>query len=101
MHRNAWGFVAAPSDAKYQGLYNLFEAEMKDTDISFVCVNSEGFCFGNKLGNINMIITIVSENMLIGEQKVVFAKLKEDFEVSNKSIVWHQIYQMMNLNSEN
>lgn len=86
LNRNGWGIVAAPSDAKYQGLYNIFEAEMNDANISFVCVNSEGFCFGEKLGNINVIKTIISEDMLIDKQKVVFAKLKEDFELSNKSM---------------
>jgi len=86
LNRNAWGIVAAASEAKYQGLYNIFEAEMNDTNLSFVCVNSEGFCFGEKLGNINVIKTIISEDMLIGDQKLVFAKLKEDFELSNKSM---------------
>lgn len=86
LHRNAWGIVAAPSDAKYQGLYNIFEAEMKDTNLSFVCVNSEGFCFGEKQGNINVIKTIISEDMLIGDQKLVFAKLKQEFKLSNKSM---------------
>jgi len=84
--RNRWGFVAAPSDEKYQGLYNIFEPEMNGTDISFVCVNSEGFCFAEKLGNVSVIKTIISEDMLIDDQKVVFAKLKEDFELSNKSM---------------
>lgn len=85
LNRNGWGFVAAPTDAKYQGVYNIFEAEMNDTSLSFVCVNSEGFCFGEKLGNINVIKTIISEDMLTADQKLVFANLKEDFELSNKS----------------
>ncbi|RZK42682.1 MAG: hypothetical protein EOO90_06485 [Pedobacter sp.] len=86
LNRNGWGFVAAPSNAKYQGVYNIFEAEMNDTNLSFVCVNSEGFCFGEKLGNINVIKTIISEDMLIADQKVVFAQLKAGFELSNKSM---------------
>lgn len=86
LNRNLWGIVAAPSGAKYQGLYNIFEAEMKDTKISFVCVSSEGFCFGEKLGNINVIKTIISEEMLRDDQKEVFAKLKEDFELYNKGM---------------
>ena len=86
LHRNRWGFVAAPSDEKYQGLYNIFEAEMSGTDISFVCVNSEGFCFGEKLGNINVMKTIISEDMLFDDQRAIFAKLKGEFELFNKSM---------------
>lgn len=85
LSRNSWGIVAAPSDAKYQGVYNIFESELNDS-ISFVCVNSEGFCFGEKQGNINVIKTIISEDMLFDSQKEIFAQLKEDFELSNKSM---------------
>lgn len=84
--RNRWGFVAAPSDEKYQGLYNIFEPEMSGTDISFVCVNSEGFCFGEKLGNINLMKTIISEDMLFENQTEIFTKLREEFELFNKSM---------------
>ncbi|QEM06310.1 hypothetical protein DIU31_023340 [Mucilaginibacter rubeus] len=93
LNRNGWGIVAAPSDEKYQGLYNIFEAEMNDTNFSFVCVNCEGFCFREKLGNINVIKTIISEDMLIGEQNLVFAKLKEDFEVYNKSMFGNRYFK--------
>lgn len=86
LHRNGWGLVAAPTDEKYQVLYNIFEAEMSGTDISFACVNFEGFCFGEKLGAINVMKTIISEDMLFDDQKEVFAKLKEEFELFNKSM---------------
>ncbi|MDF3076889.1 MAG: hypothetical protein K0S09_778 [Sphingobacteriaceae bacterium] len=82
--RNAWGFVAAPTDAKSEGVYNFFEAG--DANISFVCVNSEGFCFGEKQGNINVMKTIISEEMLREDQKEVFAKLNENFALYNKDM---------------
>lgn len=83
--KNGWGFVAAPSNSEHQGVYNIFEAEIHDK-ISFACVNSEGFCFGERQGNINVVKTIISEDMLFDDQKDIFAKLKEDFELSNKSM---------------
>jgi hypothetical protein len=83
--RNDWGFVASHSNEQYQGVYNIFETELNDTDISFVCANSEGFCFGKKQGNINVMKTIISEEMLFDNQKVVFTKLKQDLELFNKS----------------
>lgn len=81
--RNSWGFVAAPTETKYQGVYNFFEAE---DNISFVGVNSEGFCFGEKQGNINVMKTIISEDMLRADQQEIFSQLKEDFVLYNKNM---------------
>lgn len=83
--RNCWGIVAAHSDEKYKGVYDVFEPGLND-DVSFACVNSEGLCFGERQGNITVVKTIVSEDMLFDDQKEVFAKLKLDFELSNKSM---------------
>jgi hypothetical protein len=81
---NDWGFVGAVVDENFKAVYHCFEDDNKDNKIDFVCANSQGYCFGEKQGNINIIKTIVSEDMLHDNQKPLFAELKERLIVANK-----------------
>jgi hypothetical protein len=81
--KNDWGFVGAVIDENYKSVYHSFETSSKDEKISFVAATSQGYCFGERQGNVNIIKTIVSEDMLFENQKLIFSKLKNDFKAMN------------------
>lgn len=82
--RNDWGLVGAKINKEHENVYHNFEYVDKNEKIDIVCVNSQGFCFGEKLGNINIIKTIVTEEMLFENQKYVFQELKNVFNEMNR-----------------
>jgi len=82
--RNDWGFMASVINKDFESVYHYFENENKNDTVSFVAATSEGFCFGEKQGNINIIKTIISEDMLFENQIVIFNELRNDFKKANK-----------------
>lgn len=82
--QNDWGFMAAAINEDYESIFKCFESNEKNEKISFVAVNSHGFCFGEKHGNINIIKTIIAESMLFENQKSIFNELKLAFREANK-----------------
>lgn len=81
---NDWGFVGAVVNEDFESVYHCFENDNKDDKVSFVAVSSQGYCFGEKQGNINILKTIVSEGMLFDNQKPLFSNMKNDFNEHNK-----------------
>jgi hypothetical protein len=79
---NDWGFMGAVVNADFESVYYSFERD--DDNVSFVAATSQGYCFGEKQGNVNIIKTIISEEMLFDSQKHVFSNLKNAFKVANK-----------------
>ncbi|WP_298939158.1 hypothetical protein [uncultured Dysgonomonas sp.] len=79
-----WGFMGVVVNEEFESVYHCFESNQENDKISFVAATSQGYCFGEKQGNINIIKTIISEDMLFENQKKVFNALKEEFNAFNK-----------------
>ena len=82
--KNDWGFMGAVVNKDFESVYHCFENDNKDDVVSFVGVTSQGYCFGEKQGNVNIIKTIISEQMLFENQKPLFQDLKNSFKLANK-----------------
>ena len=82
--KNSWGFMGAIVNEDFESVYHCFENDDKNDKISFVAATSQGFCFGEKQDNVNIIKTIITEDMLFENQKRTFYKLRTAFQNSNK-----------------
>lgn len=82
--KNDWGFMGAVVNEDFESVYHCFENDNKNDKISFVAATSQGYCFGEKQGNVNIIKTIISEDMLFENQKFIFTELKNAFREANK-----------------
>ena len=82
--KHDWGFMGVKVDDKFKDVFHDFEND-SDEAVSFVAATSLGYCFGEKQGKINVIKTIISEDMLFDNQKQVFANLRNAFNEANKS----------------
>ena len=82
--KNSWGFTVAVVNQDFETVYHRFENGGKNDKVSFVGATSEGYCFGEKQGNVHIIKTIISEDMLFENQKFVFSELKKAFIKDNK-----------------
>ena len=74
-----------------EATYQCFEGHYNDEVIDFVSVTAGGYCFGEKHGNVSIIKTIISEEMLSEKQKTFFYDLKKlcdniQIDYSNKGI---------------
>jgi hypothetical protein len=83
---NDWGFTGAVVNQDFESVYHSFEIENKNENVSFVAATSQGYCFGEKQGNVNIIKTIVSEDMLFENQKLIFSNLRNAFKEANKAM---------------
>lgn len=82
--KNDWGFMGAVINKDFESVYHCFENDDENDKVSFVAATSQGYCFGEKQSNVNIIKTIISENMLFKNQKPVFNELKNAFMEANK-----------------
>lgn len=82
--KNDWGFMGVVVNKDFETVYHCFEHDNKNDKVSFVAATSQGYCFGEKQGDVNIIKTIISEDMLFENQKPLFNELKETFKVFNK-----------------
>lgn len=80
--KNSWGFMGAVINENFESVYHCFENNEKDK-VDFVAATSQGYCFGEKQGNVNIIKTILSEDMLFENQKAIFYDLKIRFNKAN------------------
>ncbi len=78
--KNDWGFTGAVVNEDFESVYHCFENEDKNDKISFVAATTQGYCFGEMQGNVNIIKTILSEDMLFDNQKSIFYALKKLFQ---------------------
>lgn len=78
-----WGFMGTVVNDKFESVFHSFEQMHKDEKISFVAATSQGFCFGERQGCVNIIKTIISEDMLYDDQIDTFTSLKKQFIVAN------------------
>lgn len=82
--RNDWGFMGAVVNKNFESVYHCFENDNINDKVSFVAATLQGYCFGEKQGNVNIIKTIITEDMLFENQKNVFSDLKNAFKEANK-----------------
>lgn len=82
--KDDWGFMGAVVNEDYKSVFYDFENDNKDEKVSFVAVTSIGFCFGEKQGNVNVMKTIISEDMLFESQKFIFSELRKAFIAANR-----------------
>lgn len=82
--KNDWGFMGSVVNEKFESIYHCFENDHTDDKISFVAATSQGYCFGERQGDVNIVKTIISEDMLYENQKDTFASLKLVFNDANK-----------------
>ena len=82
--KNDWGLTGAKVNQDHEDVYNSFEDDDKNERISIVAATAQGYCFGVQQGNINIIKTIISEEMLFENQKFIFHELRKAFNEMNK-----------------
>jgi hypothetical protein len=82
--KNDWGFMGALVNENFESVYHCFENDDENDIVSFVAATSQGYCFGEKQGSVNIIKTIISEEMLFENQKSMFNELKRAFKEANK-----------------
>jgi len=82
--KNDWGFTGVVVNEKFESVYHYFENDNKDETVSFVGATNQGYCFGEKQGNVNIIKTIISDDMLFENQKSIFYELRTAFQDANK-----------------
>lgn len=82
--KNDWGLTGAKVNQDHKNVYHSFEENEKNEIIDIVAATKQGYCFGEKQGNINIIKTIVSEEMLFENQKLIFHELRNLFNEMNK-----------------
>jgi hypothetical protein len=82
--KNDWGFMGAVVNENFESVYHCFEDDDKNDKVSFVAATSQGYCFGDKQGNVNIIKTIISEDMLFDNQNFLFNELQKAFKEANK-----------------
>ena len=82
--KNDWGFMGAVVNKDLESVYHCFENDNDNDIVSFVAATSQGYCFGEKQGNVNIVKTIITEKMLFENQKPLFSELKNAFKEANK-----------------
>jgi len=82
--KNNWGFMGTAVNEDFESVYHCFENNSKNDKMNIVAATSQGYCFGNRQGNVNILITIVTEDMLFENQKLLFHNLRKAFNDANK-----------------
>ena len=80
---NDWGFMGTVVNDDFESVYHCFENNDKDENLSFVAATYQGYCFGEKQGNVSIIKTIISDDMLFENQKTTFTGLRKAFQEAN------------------
>lgn len=74
--QNCRGLTCVDIDKDLEATYQCFEGHYNDEVINFVSVTARGYCFGEKHGDVSIVKTIISEEMLSEKQKTFFNDLK-------------------------
>ena len=80
--KNEWGHVGVRINKDFENIYHAFEDD-PDGQVSTILASSQGYCFGLQQGNINIIKTIISEDMLFDDQKSIFMELRKAYNKMN------------------
>ncbi|MEO5910888.1 MAG: hypothetical protein ABIP95_08365 [Pelobium sp.] len=82
--KNDWGSLGRLVNKDFEAIYYVFEKDNESNKLSFVGINAQGYFFGEKQSHVDIIKTIVPEDMLFKSQLSTFARLKADFIQQNK-----------------
>lgn len=77
--KNETVFKIAFVNKDHKAVYDSFENN-KEEKVSFVSASLQGYCFGERQGDIDVFKTIISEDMLFESQKQVFTELKKSLQ---------------------
>lgn len=83
---NSWGHAGIEINDEVEAVYKCFEDHYSDEVISIVSATLEGYCFGENLGGVVVMKTIISEDMLSDRQKKLFPRMREQFVQATKRI---------------
>lgn len=75
--KNCWGLIRIEIDKNLEEAYQCFEGHYSDEVINFASVTGGGYCFGEDHGEVSILKTIISEEMLSEKQKTFFHALKD------------------------
>lgn len=81
--RNDWGFHGTLVNKNFEEVYQSYEDVAPNEKVSFVAALTEGYCFGENLGTVTILKTIISEEMLFEKQKKIFKSLQETHHEEN------------------
>jgi len=82
--QSSWGFIAAGVNKQLEAVYQSFEASHQNEVIGFAGATYDGYCFGERQGKINIMKTIISDDMLYDNQRELFTVLRQTFKENNK-----------------
>lgn len=82
--QNSWGFIAAAVNKELEAVYQSFEANHQNEVFGFAGATYDGYCFGERQGKINIMKTIISDDMLFNDQRELFTTLRQTFKDNNK-----------------
>lgn len=80
--KNNWGFLATIVNEDIVSIFRHFE---NDEGVDIVATTDEGYCFGERQGNITIVKTIISDDMLFENQKPLFNRLREEYTTFMRS----------------
>ena len=69
-----------------EAVFKCFEGHYSDEVISLVFATSQGYCFGENHGDVTVMKTIITEDMLSDRQRQLFPAIRELFIQSHKNI---------------
>lgn len=75
--KNDWGFSGAIINKDFESVLHCFESDSEIDIVNFVAATSQGFCFGDKQGDVFIFKTIITEDMLFDDQKPLFFELRQ------------------------
>lgn len=81
--KNHWGSLGTLVNKDFEAIYNIFEKDNEGNKLSFVGIHTQGYFFGEKQSKVDIIKTIVPEDMLFENQLSTFARLKADYIQQN------------------
>lgn len=77
--KHNWGQVGLEINDEVEAVFKCFEGHYSDEVISLVYAVSDGYCFGENHGNVSIVKTIITENMLSDKQRQLFPAIRELF----------------------
>lgn len=78
--------VSLEINDEVEAVFKCFEGHYSDEVVSLVSATSEGYCFGEDHGNVSIMKTIITEDMLSDRQKQLFPSIRELFIQVNKAL---------------
>lgn len=85
-----WGLVSLLIDDNLEAAYQCFEGHYNNEVVDFVAATAGGFCFGENHGNISIVKTIVSKDMLREKQAKLYVELEKETNLYKQELLLWQ-----------